>query len=205
MNNVQESQYPAIANLLTTCFIDDQLILRQTKGIEKYEEFLKQLFLSQITVLARTCELHTIDDGFQSVLIGYEKRKYYAILGIVLSLLCQKKLLNSVNRNDINTFAQNTREVSRLVDLKWHKKYLSGNYYYIKAIAIAKECRETGIFRKLIMPIIQRCNEKQIPIILETNTADNVPIYEHFGFELVETISDSKTDFHQYCLMKKPE
>lgn len=205
MIKIDEAHYNVIAKLLTECFLEDQLILKQLNGIERYDEFLEKLFLSQISVLNNTCEIHLLDDNFKSVLVGYEKKKYSFIRDIVLSVLCQIKLLNSINSNDLKIFAQNSKEAKNIVDLKWHREYVTGNYYYIKIIAISKECRGRGSFRKLIMPIIYMCNEKAIPIILETNTPENIPIYQHFGFELTRTISESEAGFHQYCFIKKPE
>lgn len=113
----------------------------------------------------------------------------------------QFKLLHSVNVTDLKIYTKNCKDASKNVDLNWHREFIKGNYYHIKIVAVAKEYRGQGIFRKLIMPIINSCDENSIPIILETNTVENIPIYQHFGFELVKTINDEE-DFCQYCFIK---
>ena len=40
-------------------------------------------------------------------------------------------------------------------------------------------------------------------IVLETFTESNVQMYEHFGFELVETHTSDEVPFSDYCMIKK--
>ncbi len=204
MIRVEKEHYHSIARLLTECFLEDQLVVKQIKGIENSEEFLEKLFLSQMAVLHKTCEMNSLDDSMNSVIVGYEKKKYKPIQVLLLSILCQFKLSHSMKGSDLKLYAQNCKEALKCVNLKWHREFVKGNYYYIKIIAIAKNSRGKGSFRALIMPIINYCKEKTIPIVLETNTAENVPIYQHFGFELIKTIPEKGTDFCQYCFIKRP-
>lgn len=205
MIKIDKTHYSIIAKLLTECFLEDQLVFKQIKGIENPDEFLEKLFLSQMIVLNNTCEIHTLDENCKSVLVGYEKKNYSFFREIVLSILCQIKLFNCINSNDLKIFVQNSKDAKNSVDLKWHREYVKGNYYYIKIIAIAKEYRGRGNLRKLIMPIISMCNEKAMPIVLETNTHENIPIYQHFGFELIRTLPEGEADLYQYCFMKNPD
>ena len=204
MIKIEEKHYHSIARLLTECFLEDQLVTKQLTGIEKPVEFLEKLFLLQMPILHKTNEMYSLNDSMSSVIVGYERTKNKPIQVLLLSILCQFKLSKSINSNDIKKYAQNCKAALKDIDLKWQKKYVRGNYYYIKIIAIAKGNRGKGDFRALISPIINACKEKSIPIVLETNTAENIPIYQHFGFELVKTISEKDTDFCQYCFIKQP-
>lgn len=204
MIKIEKEHCNSIAKLLTECFLEDELIIKQIKGIENPEIFLEKLFLAQMPILYKTCEMNSLDEHLNSVIIGYEKKKYNFFRVLILSLLGQSKLTQLMNGSDLRLYMENCKEALKSVDLKWQKEFCRGNYYYIKIIAIAKESRGKGKFRELMMPIISRCKDKSIPIILETNTAENIPIYEHFGFELVKTISKEGTDFCQYCFIKRP-
>lgn len=205
MIKTDKTHYKVIAKLLADCFLEDQLVQSQIKGIENPDKFLEKLFLSQMSVLNHTCEIHSLDKEFQSILVGYEKKKHRLLREIVLSILCQLRISKYMTSDELKIFAQNSKESRNNIDLNWHKEFVKGNYYYIKVIAIAKECRGKGAFRKLISPIIHLSREKDIPIVLETNTPENIPIYQHFGFELVRTIPGSAVDFCQYCFIKRPE
>lgn len=148
--------------------------------------------------------MFSLDDSFNSVIIGYEKNKYKKFRMLFLSILCLFKFLRSVKGSDYKIYTKNGKEVIKSIDLKWHNEFVRGNYYYIKTIAISKNNRGKGIFRELIMPIINHCKEINIPIVLETTTLENVPIYKHFGFKLVKTISKDGADLSQYCFIKQP-
>lgn len=204
MIKIEKEHYNSTAKLLAECFLEDQLVEKQTKGIANPEIFLEKLFLLQLPVLQKAYEMNSLDDNLSSVIVGYEKKKYNPFRVIWLSILCQFKLLHTISAGDRKLYAENGRAALKNVDLKWYSEFVKGNYYYIKIIAIAKDSRKRGIFRQLMMPIISYCDEKSIPIILETNTAENVPVYQHFGFELVKTIPEEKTDFCQYCFIKQP-
>lgn len=205
MIKIEKTHYNSIAGLLAECFLEDQLVLKQIKGIEDQRNFLEKLFLSQMSVLNKTCELYCPDDTFNSILAGCEKKYSSLFREVILNIACQMKLLNLIKRSELKIFAQNSKKAMKSVDLNWHKEFIKGNYYYIKIIAIAKEHRGKGIFKKLISPVIHKCNERSIPIILETNTPENIPIYQHYGFELFKTISESETGFCQYCFIKHPK
>ena len=204
MVKIMKEHNHSIAKLLTECFLEDQLVIKQTKGIKDVEGFLEKLFLFQLPIFQKTCEMFSLDDSLNSVIVGYEKNKYKTVQVMVLSILCQFKFLRSVKGNDLKIYTKNSREASKSIDLKWQNEFIRGNYYHIKIIAISKKKRGKGTFRELILPIANHCKEINIPIILETNTAENIPIYKHFGFEQVKTISKDGSDFCQYCLIKQP-
>ena len=43
---------------------------------------------------------------------------------------------------------------------------------------------------------------KNKAIILETNSTTNIPIYEHLGFDLVETHENPSHTLAEYCFVK---
>lgn len=204
MIKILKEHFNSIAKLLAECFLEDQLVIKQTKGIENPKEFLEKLFLLQMPILEKTCEMNSLDDNLNSVVIGYEKKNYKPLQVLLLSTLCQFKLTHSLKSSDLKQYAKNLKGASKCINLKWQREFIKGNYYYIKIIAIAKSSRRKGTFRALITPIIDYCRKKNIPIVLETNTPENVPIYQHFGFELIKTIPEKGTDFCQYCFIKQP-
>jgi predicted acetyltransferase len=51
-----------------------------------------------------------------------------------------------------------------------------------------------GYVSKLIKPMLKRINEEGFPVYLETQNEKNVPLYEHYGFEVVEATTYPNTD-----------
>ena len=90
-------------------------------------------------------------------------------------------------------------------NLRWRKqKCGKSNYYYIQLIAIERTMKGNGVLRRLIDPVLECCEQQKIPVLLDTHDKDNVPIYQHFGFELVmEHPSKNDSSIAQYSMMKK--
>lgn len=204
MIKVNKNHTELIASLLTNCFINDPLVIMETKGIDNKKLFLENLFMIQLPIFEKTIEVLSLDDKLNSVVIGYEKRKYKNFRTLALNLMASPRLIRTLGKKDFNTYSSNIKSALKIIDLKWQKEFIKGNYYYIKAIAIANEDRGRGIFRKLITPTLSYCNENNLPLILEANNPSNIPIYEHFGFNLVKTIEKEGIDLKQYCLIKYP-
>lgn len=55
----------------------------------------------------------------------------------------------------------------------------------------------------LITPSIEFGDKERIPIVLETHNPDNVGLYQHFGFELVKTLTSPETEIKQYCMIRR--
>lgn len=115
------------------------------------------------------------------------------------------RMLRDLGTKDVKIYSSNVKNVLKVINLKWQKEFIKGNYYYIKIIAVANENRGKGVFRKLITPTLNYCKEHNIPIILESTNPDNIAIYEHFGFKLVKTIAIDGIDLSQYCFIKYPD
>ena len=202
MIRIRGNETEAIAKLLTNCFINDPLVIIETKGIENKEMFLENLFMIQLPIFEKTIEVFSLDDKLNSVIIGYEKKNYKNFRTLVLNLLASPKVFRALGKKDTKTYSANIKNALKVTDLKWQKEFIKGNYYYIKAIAIANEERGKGVFRKLITPTLNYCKENKLPIILESNNPNNIPIYEHFGFKLVKTIAKEGVELKQYCFIK---
>ncbi len=205
MIRINENQIESIARLLTKCFINDPLVIMQTKGIDDKKIFLEKLFMTQLPIFEKTIEIFSLDDKLNSVIIGYEKKNYKSFRTLILNLMASPRVFRVLGKKDFKIYSSNVKNALKVINLKWQKEFIKSNYYYIKVIAIANEDRGKGVFRKLIAPTLNYCNENNIPIILESNNPNNIPIYEHFGFNLVKTIAKDEIDLRQYCFIKYPD
>jgi len=140
-------------------------------------------------------------DCIEGVLVGIPAHKY-TLLNILLSSLQSSRLLGSLSRVDAAAIQANGALQNKIHDRKWFRRY-SRNAYYINWIAVAKECKGKGVFRRLLTPVLERCEREGMDVVLETFTESNVPIYEHFGFELVETHRSRETTLVEYCMIHR--
>lgn len=189
------------AMLIAECFIDDPLTRIQLEGLDR--EFYEKLLLLQFPYFVKTVDGVSLDDNIKSVIFSYEKRNKKPLKQGLLSIVLLIKMIRQLNFKQFKIFLNNSKKISKELNLKWQKEFIKDNYYHIQIIAISKEERGKGNFRALISPIIDYCNENNLPITLECTNPANIPIYEHYGFELVKTITTS-LDIEQYCFIKYP-
>ncbi len=70
-----------------------------------------------------------------------------------------------------------------------HKNMAGCNYLYIQVFGVATGLQGKGFGRKLIDAAIKKCESEGLQLYLETETEENVKMYEHFGFRLIRKIT----------------
>ena len=86
--------------------------------------------------------------------------------------------------------------------LKYGKKELSVEGLRIDIFAIDKNSRGKGLCREMLEYLFDYAGAKNTCMILETHDKENIPIYEHFGFTLVETKESGDASFAEYRMIK---
>lgn len=78
------------------------------------------------------------------------------------------------------------------------KHHVKERYIHPVIMGARNEVNGKGIGVRLIKQLIDHYSENTLPVIIETTTAANKRIYEHFGFTAFKTIQDK--DFPIYFL-----
>jgi ribosomal protein S18 acetylase RimI-like enzyme len=69
------------------------------------------------------------------------------------------------------------------------KEHMQGRpYIYLQIIGVAQAFQGQGHGRRLIRALIQESQQSGLPIYLETETEENVRMYERFGFRVIQEI-----------------
>lgn len=202
MNQIETAGIPDAANLLVKCFTDDELIGAQLEGVSDKEAFLKPLFEMQLRVFVKTMDILSLDNGGDTLLVGYEQARFSSLKSLYYSLMYNGVLTRSVLKDDLKVFGTNSRKIASQFKQDWYKQYVSKNFYYIKIMAIEPSQRGQGKFRRLIEPTLESCKSRDLPVVLETNSAANCAIYEHFGFVCKETFDIQPNSVDVYCYVK---
>lgn len=62
-------------------------------------------------------------------------------------------------------------------------------FIYLQVIGVALKFQGQGFGGKLIRALIEKSEQDGIPLYLETETEDNVKMYEKFGFKLIKKVT----------------
>ena len=85
------------------------------------------------------------------------------------------------------------------------KKFTEHNDWYLFNLSVKKDAQGKGIATKLVKPMLEFLSKQNSVCYLETNRDTNVPIYEHFGFKLMEKGFIPETDVMHFAMVKQPE
>ena len=76
-----------------------------------------------------------------------------------------------------------------------HKRYAPFRHWYLMVIGVDPLYQGRGYASALIKPMLARIDQERLPCYLDSQNEKNVPIYQHYGFEVVEegTIPETNT------------
>lgn len=118
------------------------------------------------------------DEQNTGVLVGVPAKRLTMYRQLRYSLKA-RKILKEIPKEEVALLLKRSKQLAQIhKGTPWHRKY-SRNAYYIAQLAVAREAKGTGVFHKLLMPVLERCEKEGKDVVLETFTEANVPIYKH--------------------------
>jgi GNAT superfamily N-acetyltransferase len=204
MKKVKNSSIETVARVMADSFLEDPMNKAQLEGIKSPEKLLKTHALLHTRHAVKCNNLSVLNTDARAFMIGFDSRTERKIHEKILLARVLLTTIFSLGLNDMKTMMANMKKNGKVLSFSWYKQFISGRHYRIKIIAIDKELRGTGAFRKLITPAIEYSDREKIPMVLETHNPSNVGLYAHFGFELVKTLKSEGTPIEQYCMIRWP-
>ncbi len=83
-----------------------------------------------------------------------------------------------------------------------HGRLAPFRHRYLNVIGVAPPFRGQGYAGALLRPVLARMDEDGLPCYLSTQNPDNVPLYQHFGFEVVEEGTVPDSDVRHWAMMR---
>jgi predicted GNAT family N-acyltransferase len=172
-------------------------------GIHDKEKLTNLLMAIQTEEMFRIGEIWIVGK-YQGALTGYYG-KNHTIFNVLRTTITQNLRLNkNIAKTDLKQLSINIKKMAGTSNMRWRKQICgSANYFYLQLVAIDSSLKGSGAFRQLVEPVLKRLEHENMPILLDTHDRGNVPIYEHFGFELVkEHCAKSGAPIVQYSMIK---
>ena len=79
------------------------------------------------------------------------------------------------------------------------------NFLYLFVVGVATDFQGRGYGRKLIGAAIEKSEREGLQLYLETETEENVKMYEHFGFKLLKRITLPIVDLPMWEMIRTPK
>lgn len=201
MRRATMEDLPEIIDFIYQRFLNLEHFTFMTEHMEQSEEILKKFIKAELLLFLEHGDIRVYGEPIIGMISSIPAKKFTLFRQFVYSLPT-RKVLKELPKKDRKQLLQKNKLVAEIHHaLPWHRKY-SKNSYYIAQIAVAEEAKGTGVMRKLLTPIFEECQEKNMDIVLETMTEANIPIYEHFGFKLAEIHQSENVPYDEYCFIK---
>lgn len=198
---MKENELKAYTQLMKTRFMEDPGVLFQIKDLERAGMLIELQFEGQIQAFMEENAVNVLDGG-KGLLIGYSTNALPEDKLIPVMQRSSRKLMEVVTEAELQILQDRAVKQAEIIPQNWHTAYFDGDVYHLLIVATDKSLKGTGAFRTLITPVIEMCELKKMPMVLETFNPDNVPLYEHFGFQLKESHSSDEMNLTCYCMMR---
>ena len=67
-----------------------------------------------------------------------------------------------------------------------HSRLAPFKHWFLQAIGVDSQFQGRGYASRLLRPMLSRIDEEGLPCYLETLEEQNISLYEHFGFKVIE-------------------
>ncbi len=83
-----------------------------------------------------------------------------------------------------------------------HEKRAPADHWYLQFIGVDPAFQGRGYAGGLLRPMLARMDAEGASCFLETQNRENVPIYEHYGFRVVEEGTIPGTDIGHWAMLR---
>lgn len=202
MRKANREELTWIADFLTDRFWGLELFSFLADGLPNARESVARFALSELGLFYEIGDVFLYDEQLTGVLAGVPADRLTMLRQLKYSLKA-RKILRDIPKEEAALLLKRSQQLAQLhTGRPWYRNY-TRHAYYIAQIAVAREAKGTGVFRKLLTPVLKQCEKNGADVVLETFTERNVPIYEHFGFQLIETHQVSALPVSEYCMIRR--
>jgi ribosomal protein S18 acetylase RimI-like enzyme len=85
---------------------------------------------------------------------------------------------------------------------RMQKLYAPEPHYYLETISVLPQAQGRGLASRLIKPFLARADTATVSTYTETMTPANVPLYQHYGFQVMEQYLVPNTDLSIWALYR---
>ena len=187
-------------NLLAECFWEEPGVKAQCRGIPDGLSIFQKQCRGQARAFFCLGRLEIFRD-IDGVTMGYFSAEETRLAELLREELGQ--LLATFPARDLQAMQENSQAVLEIARPAWYRAHLdpAQEVYVLQAVAVRKERRGTGVFRKLLTPLMEEAAGRNCPVVLQTFERETAEKYQHMGFRLLETIPSQTLPLTAYNLM----
>ena len=197
---VRKGDIMRAGKVLADAFQRDPLWNKIFEGESDFEKRFRAFFESPVRYCLKYGEVYAPSENLEGV-VAWVPEKYADInawRGI------RSGGMGPLMRIGLNTLKK-TGSVFKPITEDRHKHMAGCTYLYLIIVGVATEMQGKGFGRKLIGAAIEKSEREGLQLYLETETEENVKMYEHFGFRLLKSITLPIVDLPMWEMVREPQ
>ncbi|MDX2076191.1 MAG: GNAT family N-acetyltransferase [bacterium] len=187
-----------VVDVQARAFQDDPLWVYLIPNPEKRAKMLKRFFVPVFDVAIRSGQAYSFGDPIAGVCV-WSMPSDNPSFSVVLPAI--PRFFGLLVSPFILQFGKALPIFSKFGAMK--KQYATKPYYYLNTISVAPEAQGRGVASKLIKPFLTKADEEGANVYTETITPENVSLYVHYGFEVMEEYPVPNTDLRLWSFYRR--
>ncbi|MFX1407567.1 MAG: GNAT family N-acetyltransferase [Promethearchaeota archaeon] len=186
----------AASLVLSRAFLNDPVIRWQIPDFNTRAKKLHYLWQISLRIGIKYGEVYATSENLEGIAM-WRSPKY-------VNISYWKYVKNGGIKLPIKFGVKSTKRISfiQAVNDSIRNIYMKVPYWYFGPIGIDPEYQGQGFASKLIKPMLNRIDNENLPIYLETNIERNIAIYDHFGFRILEEIIIPDTSIVSWSMIR---
>jgi GNAT superfamily N-acetyltransferase len=188
---------PAI-KMLTRAFSNYPLLTHYFPEESERQAVSENIMALSIYTCLRYGQVYATSDRLEGAAVWSPSENYPASFWRVLRSVPLSHILGISGSG-----AYRIQAVDRFL-LDIHKRLVPYKHFYLEILGVDPSVQKQGFSSKLIRPMLQRLDAAGLQCFLETQDPRDVPIYQHFGFEIIDQSIIPDSPLTSWALLYKP-
>ena len=197
---VQKRDISRAGKVLTDAFQHDLLWIKICEGEPDLQKRFRAIFDTAIKYCLKYGEVYASSEKLEGV-IAWVPGKY---ADMPVWRMIRSGAMVAAMRMGSNV-AKKMGLVFKPVNEDRHEHMAGHDFLYVLVVGVATELQGKGFGRKLIDAAIEKSESERLQLYLETETEENVQMYEHFGFRLLKRVTLPIIDYPLWEMVKETE
>ena len=187
---LEKGQIERASEVLSRAFRDDPELLNFIPDPRNRQRLLLSMFRVALAHALRHGEVYAVSPAFEGVAVwlpsGAPEVSLWTLLrGGGLGLLFKTRW--EFLRN-LKTFWGFMRKMQEDDDFarELRRRLAPFDHWYLSVLGVDPEFQGKGYASKLLKPMLARLDAENLPCYVETSIEEYVPIYQHFGFKVIQ-------------------
>jgi ribosomal protein S18 acetylase RimI-like enzyme len=197
---VQKGDIARIVKVLADAFQRDPLWNKICEGESDLEKRFRAFFEVPVRHCLKYGEVYALSDNLEGV-VAWVPGKY---ADMTAWRIIRSGAVGAAMRIGSNASKKMGAVFKSVTEDR--REHMAGHaFLYLLIVGVATELQGKGFGRKLIDAAIEKSEREGLQLYLETETEENMKMYEHFGFRLLKRITLPIVDLPLWEMARKPK